>query len=353
MQKANPYTVVMTASLVALAAAVVTVVAYALLADRLDYATVHRRQLDVWAAMAGFVCLTAMLYGAADVRREARMQRMSPDAAATPSEVVERHEPVPLRVDDSGGGVVEKSDESVVIVAVVPGTDDDQVQPRSSGVVETLLLRRGGDREVDAAEEFESPAVAVPTQDLPLAQEVLTPSLGAPMFSTPPLPTQAPVVVVATESAQPPPQPTSPPATQAPPTASPQPLPTATPHCGDPADIDVTLQVVYARFDRQAEPPRVGYEARVTNHSTFPVRLVDILVSVESRSVGAEQFGHSTLRDVDVEAGVVYSLAGEVELTKSPPPFGTSQVCVSFVTETCGRSLPYQITKHCKAAGGL
>ena len=60
----------MVATLVALAGAVVTVVFYVVTADRLDYATVQRRQLDLWVAVIGLGCLVTMLLGAADVRRD-------------------------------------------------------------------------------------------------------------------------------------------------------------------------------------------------------------------------------------------------------------------------------------------
>ena len=46
-------------------------------------------------------------------------------------------------------------------------------------------------------------------------------------------------------------------------------------------------------------------------------------------------------------------LDGRVELAKRPSPFDLTQLCVSFVPETCGRSVPYRITKHCLTTRGF
>jgi hypothetical protein len=317
----------------------------------MDYATVHRRQLDVWAALAGFACLTTILFGAADVRRSTRLELEPPDLSEQRPEIVYRQEPVELARDEVRTEALDSVGETIVIVA-------SEYLPPQRLVARALPTQPAYDRGAagDAAsrrdETRPTSAPSVLVEELPEPRGVYTPSLAIDPLASP-TPTAGQIVIVATELPEATREPTAPPPTHMPPTDVP-PLPaTPTPHCGDPEDIDIELKVVEARLDRGLDPLGVRYSAQAHNRSAFPVKLVDILVTIESQDVGAEQFGHEAWQDVAVESGVLYSLEGNVELKKSPSPFGTTQLCVAFVTETCGRSVPYQVTKHCIAVEGF
>ncbi|MFN2251257.1 MAG: hypothetical protein ACK2UL_05005 [Anaerolineae bacterium] len=343
----------MTASLLALAAAVATVVVYAVLADRMDYATVHRRQLDVWAALAGFACLTTILYGAADVRRSSAARAGLDGIDGQSPEIVYRQEAVVLEREPAAVDTGDYFGDTVVIIepGTQPGTVDQAAASPGGGPVTPLEADAYSDPRPDGRVwATDQPLVLV--EDAVDSRGVYTPALGTDPQSSP-TPTVGQIVIVATEKPAEPRYPTAPPPTQVPPTDAPAPRATATPHCGDPEDIEVGLEVAYARLLEGRDPQTVEYRAQVVNRSVFPVKLVDILVTIESQDVGAEQFGHAARQDVMVEPSVLFSLDGDVELKKSPSPFGTTQLCVSFVTETCGRSVPYQVTKRCLAVDGF
>ncbi|MCE7938743.1 MAG: hypothetical protein DYG90_09230, partial [Chloroflexi bacterium CFX6] len=81
----------MVAVLFGLSVAVVTACAYTILSERMDYASVHRRQLDAWAAMAAVTCLVGILFGGAEARsaaqsvtRQGRLEPAGPAGAAAP-----------------------------------------------------------------------------------------------------------------------------------------------------------------------------------------------------------------------------------------------------------------------------
>jgi hypothetical protein len=151
----------------------------------------------------------------------------------------------------------------------------------------------------------------------------------------------------------PPPAPTDRPVEPRQPTPVPSPWVTPTPFCGDPRAIVLDLDVLDASLERSGGAQAVRYRAQVHNRSTFPVRLRDITVTLEGRDNTSERFGHERLSDVQVEPSVVHAVEGLLTLEKSPSPFGSAQLCVSLVTETCGQSLPYHATKRCIAARGF
>jgi hypothetical protein len=344
----------MFATLMALGGAVVTVLLYAVAAERMDYATVQRRQLDLWVAAIGFGCLVTILYGAAEVRRTNGAVPTPAPMAATRPPLVTRHFAPDLHRGTVPSDPAAAGDEAVAAQAVAT----DNGAPISSAATEPAApYYHGIGWRRPTAVSLPGPQPVAPAS-LPVASAVSMPSwrgVFTPVLEVLPLATPMPPgheIPIATLAATALPRdPTDVPPPQRPlPTEPPDvgpPLPTATPYCGDPQDIRVTLDVVDAFVDRGGDTLAVGYRAEVRNASAFPVTLVDIAAVVESRDVGSERFGHQSVSDVALEPGVLHRLDGRVELTKSPPPFDLTRLCVSFVPQTCGRALPYRITKHC------
>lgn len=340
----------MAMTIAGLASAVVLAVAYVVLAERMDEGSLARRQLDAWVFVAGVGCLVVMLTGGASVSRARHLAMQRVVTVSEGPMVVERTQPVSLYRDAVGRREVTEPD------VAVGAPEELRVAPLAADTGEQAVEADGGAPYVALRGErptvAEVPAVQpplVPVTDAPLPGGVYTPSLAV----LPPVGTPAvEAVVIAPPTARPIPPATDVPPSPAPPTPEPSPWPSPTPFCGDPRDIVVDLEVLDASIERGAEAPTVRYRAQVHNRSTFPVTLVDVLVTLEGRDSGSERFGHVRLPDVQVEPSVVHALEGTMTLTKSPSPFGTTQLCVSLVTETCGRALPYHLTKRCTGARG-
>lgn len=349
---------IMVATLLALGCALLTVVAYGVAADRLDYATVQRRQLDVWVATIGFVCLVTILYGSAEVRRAESPVGTAVPFLATEAPAVARHaEPDLHRVTlpEQPAAAIDTS----IVPQVVASADQASSQAAGNEQADSAyyVFRRPRPDVVPTAPSWAPPptAPAMPSPPGELTwQGVLTPMLEALPIATPtirfesiavPSPAATDVPREPTVAAPPPrPMPTLP--VQLPPLATP------TPQCGDPQDIRVELVVLDAYVDRDGTSLGVTYRAEVRNRSAFPVTLTDISAVAESGEV-SQRYGHRALPSVALEPGVLHRLDGRVELTKSPSPFEMSVMCVSFVPETCGRSVPYRLTKHCLTTRGF
>lgn len=340
----------MATTIAGLASAVVLAVAYVVLAERMDEGSLARRQLDAWVFVAGVGCLLVMLTGGASVSRARHLAIQRVGMLPEGPMVVEREKQVSLYRDAIGERDAAEPEAALRAPSEARdaplAADDGEVAVVAGGAAPYVALRGERPRVTDGPAL--QPPLA-PVADAPLPGGVYTPALAAqPPDATPPV--QA--VVIAPPTARPIPPATDLPPTPAPPTPEPSPWPSPTPFCGDPRDIVVDLGVLDASIERGGEAPTVRYRAQVHNRSTFPVTLADVLVTLEGRDSGSERFGHVRLPDFQVEPSVVHALEGTMTLTKSPSPFGTTQLCVSLVTETCGQALPYHLTKRCTGARG-
>jgi hypothetical protein len=137
------------------------------------------------------------------------------------------------------------------------------------------------------------------------------------------------------------------------PTEAPTRLASATPHCGDPEDIRLRVERLDTTLDRSGGDLVVSYRARIRNESPFPATMADVVVTALNHSAGSEHFGHATRPDVTLESGAVITLEGALTLTKSPPPFGSTALCLSFVGESCGKRPPYRVNRQCTTVRGF
>lgn len=116
----------------------------------------------------------------------------------------------------------------------------------------------------------------------------------------------------------------------------------------------VSVEVTRAEAERSGQPQSVEYRARVRNESGFPVTLTGIVATAQDSRSGADQFGSDRKQDLVLDAGHGLEIEGSIKLERFPSPFGRSELCVSFVPETCGRrpdSAP--VTRRCVAISGF
>ncbi len=343
----------MTAGVLALVSAVVLAVAYVALSERFSYSTIHRRQLDVWVAVGSLVCLGVMLYGAADAHRELRSHRLAVDGSGgPPRQVVYRIHQPNLRT------VADLVDEPALVdsLPAAPAADEAagmslpaaRSESGGAGRGETDAARSASESGQDNLSEAEADEV-VPTAILspPESSTADLPPIPQPSLT----PTFGPIRV---ETMRPEPNPTfTPPATAMEPTSEPTRLSSPTPHCGDPEDIRLRVERLDTSLDRGGSKLVVEYRARIRNESTFPATMADVVITALNHDAGSEQFGHDTRPDVTLQPGAVITLEGTLTLTKMPPPFGSTDLCISFVGETCGRRPPYRVTRHCTTVRGF
>jgi hypothetical protein len=337
----------MTAALLALAAAILTAVAYGTMTEQLDYATVRRRQLDAWAALSAFACLSGILYGGAEVQREVAARAESTAAytvtAGAPEATVARREgaAAPLgaqavateALSPAEPGPLAAAPESVA--APPPGVP--AVDEPVAGVAPVAVEGPAGTRPEPAGSGAPSPTAAVPAH---LDVSTLAPPT-ATATAAPPSPTatshRVSVAPTATSvrdgvaTLPPRPRPTEPAPTDLPP-----PPPSSTPHCGDPGAIRVVVERIDTSADRGGERLVASLTALVRNDSPFPVTLSSIRISAVNSDSGSEQYGSSTLPDTTIQPGARYELEAAVALTKRPPPFGSTELCLQFEPESCG-----------------
>jgi hypothetical protein len=346
----------MAATMLALTGATLTVVIYAVVTDRMDYATVQRRQLDLVVALVGFLCLSTIIYGVADVRREQRqLLAASPTAVDRPA-IILRQGAVALSPDDGASAAQPVADIAPDVAPTSVGVDSG-ASGEPSGADAGYYFERAPrlpTRTVRPGEILAATHTPTPLAHAwPAWRAVITPVIQILPLATP-SPTSLPEAMSSPVVIPIPRDPTPDPPTVVPTAEEPPPPPASpTPHCGSPDDIRASVQVVDVGIDRQTSPPTIRFRAEARNGSAFPITLRDVSVVVESGDPGSEQFGHVSPRDVAVEPGVIHVFEGIVVLTKAPSLFESTQVCVSFVTETCGRSVPYRVTKHCLAAHGF
>jgi len=355
------YTARMFAALMALTGAVVIASAYAVLSGRLDYATVHRRQLDAWAAVLAFVCLTVILYGGVDARRAAieRIGREPAERApAIPAEIPRIRQPS-LYVGEAGDAEEVALFESRAPAPGLPlNLGDEPV---------TVLASDSGDDRHDEAVDPGAPAArhVAPLDPLPgepivplapLATAVVRRSVP-PGWLLPPTATPAPTAigarVVPTVAIVVPPTPLPP--TPLPPTPEPPVEPSPTPFCGEPGDIRVVVDITQAEADRQARPQEIRYRAEVRSGSDFPINLTNIAATAQDSRSGSDQFGSDRKPfAMQIEPGQSATIEGTIKLERFPSPFGRSELCVSFVADTCGRrSESRPVVRRCVGISGF
>lgn len=350
MSTPKAYTRFMAAALLALAGAVLVAVVYVALAERMYDGSFHRRQLDTWVALAALVCLSGILYGGTVARRD--VARRIPRALATPIIVYRQHAPdlsrsADLTVSDEVvPDAAQRIADEVTQGGPVDGTEAPIADAQSADTgAESRRVRSVG----QPAEREALPVMRLPTPEV-------APIFGA-TAAPPPLPSAAPSATlrpfgVATDIGQPfvteTPWPTS-----MPQTVEPTLVPSATPHCGEPDAIHLRVERLDTTLDRSGGDLVVRYRARIRNESDFPATMANIVVTALNHAAGSEQFGHATRPDVILSPGAVITLDGVVTLTKSPPPFGSTDVCLTAVGETCGRRPPYRVIRQCSTVRGF
>ncbi len=335
-----------------LAIVVATTLVYAGLTARLQHDGVSRRQMDVWAGVIGLSCALLILSGGAFVERPVitsdSQHRVQLSADAT---LIRRRWRPSLSVPRN---VVQHVAQDAVIPYSAPVPDVPVLAPvvEEPSAAQPAMQRR----ETVERERFE-PLVPVQRPIVtatPLA--ILRPESGVRMpVDRPALAataTPAPVLIAPpTATAMPPLAPIIP---EAPPPTAPPPPPT--PHCGNPSAIDLDFEIVSAEAHRDETGELVvRYDARLDNRSSFPVQLTNLRVLALNRTGGSEQYGVDVRPDLTLPAADALRFEGAVALRKNPGPFGRTEVCLTFVPETCGERLPpnQRILTRCRTVSGF
>jgi hypothetical protein len=326
----------MLAALLALFAAVATTFVYLLLTEEMDYASVRRRQLDAWAAVAAIACLAVILYGNASGRRS-----------------VER----PLDIVPPSGPLFDEAiPRRTAAVTAAPTTAPAQLSPEAAVLVseadtpavEDSLPAADTDRGDGEGGIANAPAV----QPIPVATDSKE-TVAPPRFAqTEPTEGRGPTVPPVTPTLRAPQPPThvlpifvsptpipSATATRRATAVSP-PLATVTPDCGDPDDISVNVGDLASSVERVGGDVTVHFKFDVKNDSGFPVTLGSMRVSAVVEGSGSDTFGSTALSPVTIQPGAVYPVEDAVRIERYPAPNERVQLCLTFVPETCGRSRP-------------
>lgn len=337
----------------ALLGAVFTLLLYLALTEQLDYASVRRRQLDAWAAIFACVWLFGIAYGGASaVQERASAPPIHASDLAVPA-IPRVHQPdlsLPAAPESEASG---EDDLGLAPASIPPAlsvsTDGDG--PSAASDAESKRGASAEDRRLDDREEAASSEPAeVLAEDLPVLPPEAAPV--SEIIALPPSvpieapPTAVPVVIVL-PSAPPPPT-----ATPRPPVAEPRAPLQPTPHCGNPNDIEVQLSILDAYAQRDADRHVVRYEVAIANKSGFPVEITNVVVTAQDAKSGNDQFGNERRSDMRIDALRDFTLDGGVVLEKHPSPFGRSELCVSFVTQTCGQRSRFPNTRRCENIRG-
>lgn len=344
----------MTAAVFALAVAVVMAIVYGVFSERLDYASVRRRQLDLTAALTACACLVGIVYGATAARTRATPppaptvqptadalssgENRPADGTDDPSSPAAVAPAVSVRLLAGAleAGAIATADQAADVPA--PAEESHEASDRDRGVAEVVTpesvpLATLGAPVIVVGEPL--PTRQSPTLDLPTATATAVALLLTPM------PTVGGLVTA-----------TRPAPTAVPPTQAPPPLPRATPHCGSPSAGQVNLSELSAAADRDGQDLVVRFRARVRNEASFPVTLAEISATALNQVAGSEQYGNVRLADVAIEPGAVITLEGAIVLTKLPPPFGRTELCLSFAVESCGTRAE-RLVRQCSNVRGF
>ena len=319
-------------SITALLLATVVTVAYLVLTEHLDYTSVRRRQLDAWAAAAAIGCLGLILYGNVSVRRTAQHDEESiPDATLEQAVPVGRKTPVHLEVPPDAAAPAPR----LIVVAPPPA---DAAVPESPPPA--------ADAQGPSREQVNGPVLDHP----PLVRLPGEPTLQPTLAADPSVPTLTPVPGTTVQPWVPATATPAPPATS---TALPTPEPRATPHCGDPADIKMSVVNLHSDREDVGGELVVDYSFDIRNDSAFPVSVVQGFVTVTRAQGGSETYGTQSMADVTIEAGAVFPVARRIPLDTRPPPFGDVRICVNFWMETCGQRRELDRGGQCQQVTGF
>lgn len=350
----------MLTTLLALTMAVLLAIGYGAVVSRVDDASVGRRQVDTWAVLAAFACLLFMGAGAADAAREAgirrgQVARLRADLEAPPAVAV-RHRRPSLRPGGMVGAAAAPPGTALAGGAVggepEPGAAGDPAPSGAPAAGEAAVPVDYSDPEASTASEAPGEVLSGPDAGASLA--VSGPAdvpLPPPLRGAWPAPTPRAVAYASPTPTRLPIQPLPP--TPPPPTESIRALPTATPHCGEPSEIAVSLQIERAEAERRDDELVVRYVAAFANRSAFPVTVADLSVTALSGSSGSELYGHELKPDMLLPPSDRVVVEGAVKLDKAPSPFGTTELCIAFVGETCGRRQPYEVQRRCITVRGF
>jgi len=348
----------MLTTMLALCFAVLLAIGYAVVASQPDDASVGRRQIDTWAVALAFACLLFMGTGAADAAREARVRRgqvaqVRSELQAGP-QVAVRHRRPTLRQEPGAPFVAEAAPAG-------PGAGRGPDAPAGELPVDPIT---GAPVEYPSDEPHAYGEDGAPPDDLAPDGVIADPASGAsivqpgaaapwvpPLVGAWPVPTPRAVAYASPTPTRLPIEPLPP--TPPPPTPPMQALPTATPHCGAPGAIDIALQIQSAQAERRGDELVVRYTAAFTNRSPFPVTVADLSVTALSGSSGSELYGHESKPDMLLPPSDRVVFEGAVTLDKAPSPFGTTELCIAFVGETCGQRRPYEVQRRCLTVRGF
>lgn len=347
--------------------ALATLLFYQIGCDRLEGGSLRRRQLDAWAALSGILALGLILSGGASVGDAAARQ----DRPAAPSDAPAAT--VPARSTDaghSGSGAPAAAPAAHAPVAAVGDTgpaappeavaSSNLAGPAPSG-------SETGSEPVDSDGQPEAGADPRAPEE-PAPHSVTAPTAPAGPAGPPAAPDPVQFIGVAPTRAAlaPTPQPISPviaPPVVQPisPTSAPEPTVEAppeapqapTPVCGDPRAIKVSLSFDEAQAERRGQEQVVRFRARLRNDSGFPIVAGSMVAVAQDGRSSADQFGMERLPDVQIEALRGLVLEGMVAISKQPSPMSRSELCITFVAETCGLRGDNPLTRRCFNIGGF
>lgn len=349
---AGSYTRSMVSVIVALSVSVGLALVYSALVERLDEASVHRRQLDAWVAIGAFGCWLVLAGNDLAVRRDMAILRSHVDEAdARPTQIVRRVFPDLSRAfsDRAQEGnratsdfrrdspsTVAQGDAVFAVLDAAPSAETDRERMSDASQPEEPALQAVSASSPESSLVIEQgvAVVAVPTEATPAR----TPRLVAIVTPTP-TPSPLPITPLVP--------------TSVPPTPDVRALPSATPHCGSADAIDFTVRIERAEADRGPDGLKVHYRARIENRSAFPVTMTDISITAQNSASGSEHYGHALRADISLAPFDRVTIEGSIPLTKSPSPFGRTDLCFSMVGETCGERDPYDMLRRCSAVDGF
>lgn len=349
--------------------ALATLLFYQIGCDRLEGGSLRRRQLDAWAALSGILALGLILSGGASVGDASARQDRPAAPAGVPAATV------PARSTDAGhsGSGAPAAAPAAHAPMAAAGDSEPSAPPRavaSSNMEDPAAAASESDRpsaEPDGqpAADAAAPAPLAPDPN-PGVGSVPTATVGSAGAPAAPDPVQL-IGVAPTRAAQAPtPQPISPviaPPVIQPisPTSAPQPTVEAPPEapqvpspvCGDPRAIKVSLSFDEAQAERRGQEQVVRFRARLRNDSGFPIVASSMVAVAQDGRSSADQFGMERLPDVQIEALRVLTLEGMVAISKQPSPMSRSELCITFVAETCGLRDDNPLTRRCFNIGGF
>jgi hypothetical protein len=355
----------MIATVAAVLLVMVTLVVYQVSVERWESTAISRRQLDAWAVLSSLLALALILYGGSQAERERAAGASSAAPPARPALLrgAERDggEPQAPQPDPRASAATlpeptpaslapDPAPPEVVVAAADPAADPAAPVEAPEG--------DGQAPRDDLATEVAPPATAAAPSGRPAPiGDPATPSPQAPpddvILVPAPSATARPAVPTAGSRPRPPTvvpiSPTEIPTDQPPPPPVQQPEPI----CGDPREMRLSLRIQEAQAERGDDGQVVRYRAEIENGSAFPLVAGGIVAVAQDGRSSADQFGFERLPDAQIEALHTLSLQGTIVLTRHPSPMSRSELCISFVAETCGRRGDDLLTRRCFEIDGF